>query len=430
MTRTSEAGWPDEAAGVAVRSGRVGAAWTLGFLTLVSSFNYLDRSLLGLLLPLIKEDLKLSDTVLGLISGLAFALFYSTLNLPIANLADRYNRRNIIAIGFAFWSAMTALSGLAANSIHLAISRFLMGAGEAACLAPAQSMIADSYSKQRRPLALSIFSTAVAFDALILLPLAAFVAERYGWREAFQLAGVAGILLAALFWITVREPARRSDTNQPAAEPVSLRRSFALLWRIPSFRWIMAGVALMGASLYASGAWIAALLVRVHGLTVSEVGLYVLPARGIIGIVGILAVGWAAERLGRRSARWRYRVPALVVLVLAPGYLALLLSDTPALWIGGILVTGALQTAFQGPIYAVTIDISPSHVKTVAVAVKVFVAGMFGLAMGPLLVGVLSDVLTPRFGDLAIRYAMLGIPLTSLLAGLCFLRAGQLASDC
>jgi len=419
----------EEAAGAAPRTRRFGAAWTLGFLTLVSSFNYLDRSLLGLLLPLIQADLKLSDTVLGLISGLAFALFYSTLSLPIANLADRFSRRNIIAIGFAWWSAMTALTGYAANSIHLAITRFLMGAGEAACLAPAQSMIADNHSKERRPFALSVFSTAVALDALILLPIAAYVGEKYGWRTAFQVSGLVGIALAAFFWITVREPKRRADAEEPVPEPVSLQRSLVILWAIPSFRWIMAGVALMGASLYANGIWLTALLVRVHGLSVTEVGVYVTPPRGIIGIIGILAIGWAAQRLGRKSPEWRYRVPALTVLALVPGYAALFLGNSPTVWISGLLLTGFLQTAFQGPIYSVTIDISPAHVKTVAVALKVFVAGMFGLITGPLMVGMLSDALAPQYGQQAIRYAMLGVPLTALLAGFCFLRAGRLASS-
>lgn len=413
--------------GTARDRGSARAGWTIGFLTLVSSFNYLDRSLLGLLLPLIQADLQLSDTVLGLISGLAFALFYSTLNLPIANLADRFNRRNIIAIGFAWWSAMTALSGAVANGVQMAFCRFLMGAGEAAFLAPAQSMIADSVSKERRPFALSIFATAVALDALILLPLAAVLAERYSWRTSFEVAGVTGLLLAGVFMLTVKEPPRRTDGGAPPPSPVSLPQSFALLWRIASFRWIMAGVALMGASLYATGTWISTLLVRVHGLSVAEVGLFVTPARGVVGIAGILAVGWATERLGRKAAFWHYLAPALVAFALVPSFSALFLADTNAVWITGLLLTAALHTAFQGPIYAVTISISPPHVKTVAVAMKVFVAGMFGLIMGPLLVGVVSDLLASRFGSLAIRYAMMSVPVCTLLAGLCFLRAGKLA---
>lgn len=403
--------------------------WTIGFLTLASSFNYLDRSLLGLLLPLVQEDLRLSDTVLGLISGLAFALFYATLNLPIAHLADRYNRRNIIAIGFAWWSAMTALSGAVANGIQMAVCRFLMGAGEAAFMAPAQSMIADSVSKERRPFALSIFSTAAALDALILLPLAAVIGQRYGWRAAFQVAGVVGLLLAGVLFCTVREPPRRSDSGAPPPAPVSLMTSFRLLWGVRPFRWIMAGVALMGASLYGTGTWISTLLVRVHDLSVADVGLYVSPARGVVGILGILAIGWATERLGRRAGRWRYLMPALVAFALVPGFSAFFLSDTKAVWIAGLLATAALQTAFQGPIYAVTITLSPPHVKTVAVAMKVFAASMFGMIMGPLFVGAASDLFAPRFGPSAIRYAMMVAPVCTLLAGLCFLRAGRLARD-
>lgn len=404
-------------------------AWSLGFLTLISSFNYLDRSLVGLLLPLIKADLALSDTVLGLISGLAFAVIYATLNLPIANLADRYSRRNIIAVGFAFWSAATALSGFVVNGVQLALCRFLVGAGEACGLAPSQSMIADLVSKERRPFALSIFSTAVAIDALIFLPIAALVAELYGWRTAFYVAGGGGLLLALAFFLTVREPPRQIDPQRGPSEPQSLTASMLLLWRIPAFRAILAGVTFMGAALYANGAWVSSMLVRVHGMSVSEVGLYVTPVRGILGIVGILGAGWLTQKLALRDHRWRFRIPALTTLCLVPANVAFLISDAAPVWITGLVVSAALQSAYQGPIFAATIALAPDRVKTVAVALKVFFAGMFGLALGPLFVGLSNDLLAPFYGEEAIRYSMLSMAACSLIGGLFFLRAGQLARD-
>jgi len=401
-------------------------SWMIGFLTLISTFNYLDRSLLGLLLPLIKADLQLSDTALGLISGLAFALFYSILSLPIANLADRHNRRNIISIGFACWSLMTALSGYVVNGIQMAFCRFLMGAGEAAGLAPSQSMIADSFARERRPFALAIFSTASAIDAVLLLPIAAWIADVYGWRVAFHIAGFAGLVLAVIFFFTVREPGRQVSAG-PVQKKATLREAFVVLWRIPAFRAIMAGVSFMGGALYATGTWSTALLTRVHGLTVTEVGVYVTPARGIIGIIGIIATGWIADRLGRRDDRWRYRVPAIASFVLVPAYAAFFLADAPFLWIGGMALTAALYSSFQGPIFAATIALSPDHMKTVAVAINIFFTGLLGQIFGPLIVGVLNDALTPTFGDHAIRYSMLSVSVCCLLGGLCFLWAGRLA---
>lgn len=400
--------------------------WMVGFLTVISTFNYLDRSLLGLLLPLVQADLQLSDTALGLISGLAFAIFYSTLAIPIASLADRYSRRNIIAIGFAFWSLMTTLTAYVSNGLQMAFCRFLMGAGEAAGLAPSQSMIADSFTKTRRPLALAILTTASAIDALIFLPLAAWAADRYGWRIAFEIAGIGGMILAAIFFFTVREPVRATPVNP--ANKVPLREAITTLWRSPAFRAIMIGVSFMGGALYATGTWTTALLTRVHGLSITEIGVIVTPARGVVGIVGVLFTGWLTDRLGRRHPSWRFRVPALASIILAPGYVMVLLSDTPAVWIAGLGITAAFYASFQGPIFAATMALAPERMKTVAAAIGIFFTGLVGQIIGPLMVGALNDYLAPTFGAHAIRYSMLSVAVCSVLGGLCFIWAGRLAA--
>lgn len=399
--------------------------WMVGFLTLISTFNYLDRSLLGLLLPLVKADLQLSDTALGLISGLAFAIFYSTLAIPIASLADRYSRRNIIAIGFSFWSLMTALTSYVTSGLQMAFCRFLMGAGEAAGLAPSQSMIADSFSKSRRPLALAILTTASAVDALIFLPLAAWMADLYGWRVAFQVAGIGGMILAAIFFFTVREPVRVAPVN--AADKVPLWLAITTLWRSPAFRAIMVGVSFMGGALYATGTWTTALLTRVHELSITEIGVIVTPARGVVGIIGVLFTGWLTDRLGRRDARWRYWMPAIASIILAPAYVMMLMSDTPAIWIAGLGITAAFYASFQGPIFAATMALAPDRMKTVAAALGIFFTGLVGQIIGPLMVGALNDYLAPVYGDHAIRYSMLSVAVCSVLGGLCFIWAGKLA---
>ena len=209
--RTANAAAPlDPAAGRSDWSAT--ASYSLGFLTIISAFNYLDRSLLGLALPAIKAEMTVSDTTLGLVSGLAFVLFYSLLGVPIAWLADRWNRRNIIAAGFAFWSLMTLLTGWVANIWQLAMARFLMGAGEACGLAPSNSMISDLFRKERRALALSIFGASSSITFVVFFPILGTVGEAYGWRQMFVLAGAPGVLLAMVFALTVREPKRSGST--------------------------------------------------------------------------------------------------------------------------------------------------------------------------------------------------------------------------
>ena len=182
------------------------AVYSLGFLSLISVFNYLDRSILGLALPLIKAEMQVSDTILGLVTGLAFVLFYSVLGVPIAWAADRWSRRNIIAAGFAFWSVMTALTGFVGTIWQLAVTRFLMGAGEACGIAPSNSMIADLFRSKRRPLAMAIYGTANSAAFILFFPIAGWIAQHYGWRAMCLAAGLPGIVLALIFFLTVREP--------------------------------------------------------------------------------------------------------------------------------------------------------------------------------------------------------------------------------
>ncbi|MDB5688588.1 MAG: major facilitator superfamily protein [Sphingomonas bacterium] len=400
----------------------------LGFLTLISMFNYMDRSLLGLVLPLIKEDLQLSDTALGLISGLAFVLFYSTLGIPIASLADRSNRRNIVAIGFAAWSLMTAVSGSVVNGWQMAVARFLMGAGEAAGLAPSQSMIADRFSTSRRPLALSIFTAAFALDALIFLPLAAWGADTLGWRTVFHISGGIGVALALIFFLTVKEPVRGAADRGASQERVPMLAALRILSRSRAYVLLMVGVSFTGGALYASGTWTTTFLTRVHGLSITEVGAVVGPARGVLGLIGILGAGYLANSLGKRDPRWRLWVPALSCLLFVPGQIMMLLSDTRWVWIAGLGITGLFTTAYQGPVYAAIVTLAAPRMRAVAISVLVLFTGLAGQVCGPLIVGVLNDALNATLGDQAIRYSLLVVAACELFAAIAFYAASQVAS--
>lgn len=398
------------------------SVYTLGFLTLISTFNYLDRSILGLVLPLIKAEMQVSDTVLGLVSGFVFVLFYSILGVPIAWAADRYSRRNIIAIGLAFWSAMTAMTGFVANIVQLAVLRLMMGAGEAACLAPSQSMISDLFSAARRPLAVAIFGTAFGISGVVFTPALGLVIEHWGWRGAFVAAGLPGMLLALIFILTVREPERGA---QEAVKAPPTRVPFAEMVRtmasVRTYLFILAGASFMGANVWAGGSWSAAFVNRVHGLSVSDIAYITGPVRGILGMAGVLFAGLLANWLGQRNPRWRMLVPGLLCLAVVPSEALFLLADADALWIAGLGLTSFFTIAHQAPIFAAILSVAPVRMRATAVAAAILFTGIMGQVLGPLIVGILNDWLQPSLGDIAIRYSMTIIILTALIGGIFFL---------
>ena len=404
------------------------ATWTLVVLTLVSVSNYLDRSLLGLALPAIKRELGSSDTVLGLVSGLAFILFYSLLGVPIAWAADRANRRNIIAAGLAFWSVMTACTGLIGGIWQLAVVRLLMGAGEACGTAPSNSIIADRFPADRRPLALALFGTASPLAFILFFPLAGWIAQTHGWRAMFIAMGLPGLLLALLLIFTVREPERRSPPPPRLSLARSLFGDLAALFSNRCFAWIFAGVTLMGANVWASGAWTPSFFTRVHHLGVSDVANIIGPTRGFIGLAGILIGGVLIDRLPKRRIAWRVGIPAIACLFAGPAEALFLLGDSHLAWLGGFALSSFFMLLHQAPIFAAVVNVVGERRRALATAVVLLGASLIGDAVGPTMVGVLNDLLAPRFGDEAIRYSLLIVAATPVLAALCFLRAATLYS--
>jgi len=304
---------PNDHAGLPRADWGFPAIYSLGFLTLISTFNYLDRSLLGLALPQIKIEMGLSDTAMGLVSGLAFVLFYSIMAVPIAWAADRFSRRNIIAVGFAFWSLMTLATGWVTTVWQLTIARFLMGAGEACGIAPSNSMTADLFRAERRPLAYSIFTAATSISSIFFFPIAGWVGQNYGWRSMFVAAGIPGIVLALIFFLTVREPQRgaadagygRSYADPAPEDRMPFWASVRCLFRSRAYLALLAAATLMGLNVFASAVWTPTFLIRVRRLTLGEVAATVGPIRGVCGIFGVLLGGWLIDRWGRRAAHWR-----------------------------------------------------------------------------------------------------------------------------
>jgi MFS family permease len=411
------------------RPSPVGGDWsahsifTLGFLTLISTFNYLDRSILGLALPAIKKEMQVSDTMLGLVSGLAFVIFYSLLGVPIGWLADRFSRRNIIAAGFAFWSLMTIMTGFVANVWQLAVARFLMGAGEACGVAPSNSMLSDVFRQERRPLALSILGTANSIAFVAFFPLAGFIAQTYGWRAMFIAAGVPGVVLALLFLLSVKEPERGAVERGGAgrkATPESFSATARYLAGSPSYLLMLLGAMFMGSNIFAAGAWTPTFLARVHGMDLTEIASTIGPVRGVIGAVGILAGGVLTDRLGQRDARWRLRLPALACLLVGPAEVLFLLGHTTSLWMAGFALTSFFTLLHMGPIFAAALNVTKVRMRAVSISIMVLCASLLGQAVGPLLVGFLNDFLEPTFGAHSVRYSLLVTAGTAIAGGLSF----------
>ena len=409
----------------------VRAIHALAFLTLISAFNYLDRAVLGLALPLIKHEMRVSDTALGLTSGLAFALFYSLLGLPLAWLADRWSRRNVIAIGFAFWSAMTALTGFVANIWQLAVTRFLMGAGEACGVAPSSSMISTLFREQRRSLALAVFGMASSLAYLLFYPLIGWIGQRYGWRGMFVASGLPGFGLALVFFLTVKEPARSlPQENEPPQRVASLSESIRFLLASRTYLLMLAGSTFMGASVYAGSTWNVTYLTRVHHLSLAEVAASIGPMQGLCGGAGILLGGFLSDALSRRDQRWLMGVPAIVCLLAAPAEVLFLLGGTRAAWMTGFGLMSFFALAHQAPLFAAAMSTARVRMRAVAISMLVLASGLLGQIAGPLLIGVLDDRLHTALGDSAVRYSLLLVAFCLAGASFSFFAAmGSFAQD-
>jgi MFS family permease len=397
------------------------ANYALAVLTVIYVLNYADRTVLSLLLDSIKKDFQLSDTVMGLISGFGFVLFYSLLGLPVARWADRFNRRFILTAGLVVWSAATCCSGLARNGWQLALTRFGVGAGEAGGIAPSHSMLADLFPKEKLPRALAILTAGSQIGVFVGAIMTGFVNQHYGWRVAFFVAGLPGIAVAILFRLTVKEPARGAMEGRRAnANLFTIAQTALFLLRQRSFVFITIGGSLMGITFYGFQVWTPAFLHRVRHLSSGTIGAFQGTVSGVFGVAGVLLGGFLAEKLGKRDVRWRVYVPALAAGFAAPADLLFLFLPS----LGASLVFWALAitctAAYLGPTYAIYQSVSKVRMRAVASATFLFFGNLIGLGVGSWLIGALSDSLRPQHGDEAIRYALAAASLIALLAGSLF----------
>jgi MFS family permease len=407
-------------------------SYVLVVLVLVYTFNFIDRQIVGILAVPIKAELHLSDSQLGLMGGLAFALFYTFLGIPIARLADRISRTGIMTVALALWSLMTALCGFTQSFAQLFMARVGVGVGEAGGVAPAYSLICDYFPTKERARALSVYSFGIPIGAALGIVLGGYITSVVNWRMAFFIVGLAGLVLTPLLKFTVREPERGALDPVPAAaaRAPTLLEVIAVLARKPSFWGLSLGAASASMMGYGLFFWAPSFLVRSFHLTLLHASLGFGALVLVGGLIGIWFGGVLADRYGeKRRAMYAY-IPAMAFLATLPFYAAGVLSTT--LWISFavLLVPTALGLAWLGPVLAAVQHLVPGNMRATASALFLFINNLIGIGLGTTLIGVVSDLTRARFGAESLRYAILaGTSFYLIAAALLFFAGRKLARD-
>lgn len=403
--------------------------YTLLLLFLVSMFNYVDRTIISILQVPIKRDLGLSDAQLGALTGLSFAIVYSTLSLPVAYWADRSNRVRIIAGSLALWSVMTALTGLAAGFAALVLLRIGVAVGEAGSVPSTHSIVADLYAPARRATVLALWGLSLPAGMAFGYVVAGQLEAAVGWRATFAIVGIAGVALAPLVFLSMREPVRgRFD---PPAQQVPQAHSMAAvvrhLWGLRTFRYIILAGACQAYAQYSVMNWNAPFYGRVHGMPLAQISLYLALLNGLCSAVGMYAGGRLSDHMGQRDPGGRLRVVAVALIAMTPFALAQYLTASAALSLAFGAVASTLMMFYFGPIVAVPQLLVPSSMRAFTSAVVILTFNLLGLGLGPFVTGLLSDLLATRYGmqTESIRYAICSATLFSLVAGGLFWRAAS-----
>jgi predicted MFS family arabinose efflux permease len=397
--------------------------------------NQVDRQIFAILQHPIQREFQFSDMQLGLIGGTAFAIFYAALSIPIARFADRSNRVNIVSASLALWSLFTALTGYAQSFVHLLIARAIVGVGEAGCSPPSYSIISDYFEPRRRSTAFSIFSLGLPGGTIVGLLVTTAVAEAYGWRTAFLVMGLPGLVLAILVKLTLREPPRGAADEATSMQQQSLREFFASLWAKGTFRYLIVAATIYSVTANGVGAFYSLFLIRCHGFTLSDTGQWLVIASIVGGLPGTFFGGKLADLLTNRTGdvRWQLRIPALALSANIPIGLLLYTATDKATIIGLLTVNIALSAVHLAPTVATLQRLVSFRSRALVTAILFFVMNLIGIGLGPLLTGQLSDLLKSHFmnnGGLAgqaaadgLRFAFICMLSLPVVAVACYLRS-------
>ena len=387
--------------------------YVLFILTLVYAFNFIDRQIIGILSPFIKADLGLDDAQLGWLKGIYFALLYTVMGIPIAWLADRYSRVNIIAISLTLWSGFTAASGLAANYMQLAIARIGVGIGEAGGSPPSHSIISDLFPKEKRAGALAIYSLGIPFGVMLAFFASAFFLQggSADWRTVMYSVGIPGILLAVLLKLTVKEPKRTATLAVDEAQVAkpSVKSSLKTLLKIPTWWGMALGISFGSFGNYAISTWIIDYYVRAFaGLDITQLLIVFGIINGTAYALGVWLGGHIADRWGKTNKKAYALLPAIALIIGVPAfYVSLQVQD---LWLSVGLMALLLFTSgsYLGPSFAMAQTLAPLNVRAMSTALFFFVLNIIALGGGPTLTGIISQALVPSLGETeALRQSLL-----------------------
>ena len=410
-------------------SGAQSVRLTLWILLTVYVFNFIDRQIVNILAEPIARDLDLSDTQIGLMTGLAFALFYTVLGIPIARFADRptTSRPRLIAVALALWSAMTALCGLAQNFWQLLLARIGVGVGEAGCTPPAHSLISDMVPPEKRSSALAFYSLGIPVGTLLGMVIGGTLADLVGWREAFVIVGLPGVALALILWFVLKDPRRsdaavllRAKSPPPAALP--LGQAVSEVMRSRAFLFLLAAGSAAAFLSYGKTTWTTIFFQRTHDLSPGQVGLWFGLIGGVGGMLGTWLGGYLADRFGAKNRRHVLTAPAIGMTLSIPLAIAAYQAPSWPLALVLLFLPQVFNSLYYGPTYSAAQGLVPLRARAIAAAVLLFCQNLIGLGLGPLFFGMLSDWLQPAYGAESVRYVLYGAALLGLVPAFFFWR--------
>ena len=380
--------------------------YMLGLVSCVTVFSYLDRSVMSLLLELIKHDLMLSDSQLGLLNGFAFAFFYAVAGVPIARWADRGNRNIIISAATILWSSMLVLMSVVTGFAQLLLVRVSVAVGEAGCLPPAVSLISDNFDRDERPRAMGIYWLSSPIAAIIAYLGGGWLAEAVGWRTTFLMIGVSGVFIAVLVKLTLREPRLEGRASIITTELPPLNKVLKTLWHQGTFRYLVIAYSLgtfFGAGI---GVWIPSFFMRSHGVSTAELGVWLALVWGLGGIVGSYLGGFFATRFAAGNEALQMRVVAMGMMICSGLFIFCFLSSNKFLSFALMASFSLIFHMFFGPVFAAFQSLVSDDMRASSLAIVYMFSNFIGLGVGPLAVGMVSDMLSPMFGLEALRYAL------------------------
>ncbi len=391
---------------VTVQSGSEPAGKAVGYtmtiLFVIYALNMLDRQIVNILAEPIKRDLGISDAEIGILTGLAFAVFYTFLGIPIARITDRHevNRSRLLAVCLTLWSGMTALCGLAANYWQLLFLRVFVGVGEASCVPASQAIVADLVPVHQRATYMGILSAGIPVGRLVGLIVGGVIAHVYGWRAAFVVVGLPGLLVAALAWWTVPDPRRSKAHNIVEEAKLTVGQAFSALRPIRTYWLANLGAAFVSFIAYGQAAFVSSFLIRVHHLNVGQTGILLGLTSGVAGVIGSYAGGRIADHRGAANVASYMLVPAIATLLASAIFPFAMLSPSLTVAVALLAISAGLSSMWLGPTFATLQLLAPRGARATAVAIHMLIVNAIGLGFGPMLFGSLSDLFN-KGGSLA-----------------------------